>query len=411
MITPGEAWQAVLRHVAPLPVETLPLGRCLHRVVAEDVLADRDIPQADRSAMDGYAVRAEDVAAPPARLQVVGEIAAGSDAAPVVADGQCARIFTGANVPPGADTVVRQEDTEESAGGDSPWTERYVTVMAPIPEVVNIFRRGENAVRGAVLIPAGTPLNPVHIGLCATVGCDVPRVYRNPRVSIVTTGAELKGAGESIGSHEIRDSNGPMLAAVLEQHRFGCAGTASAVDDIDVLAQTLANALEASDVILITGGVSVGKYDLVPDAIGKAGGEIVYHGVLMKPGKPQLFAVFPSGKCAFALPGNPLSAMTGMQEFALPAMRRLAGMPVEQCRPLMRLPIAVDLDTEGDRYRHVLGRLVPCETGLHVEPLHSSGSADLISAGRAHGAIMVPPGGNHITKSAVVDFRPWWSVS
>jgi len=404
MITPVDAWQTVLRHVAPLPVEPIPLEECLQRVLAEDILADRDIPQADRSAMDGFAVRAGDVATAPARLQVVGEIPAGSDSAPAIAAGQCARIFTGANVPPGADAIVRQEDTETGSDGE-------ITVLRPVPAGKDIFRRGENAVEGAVLVPAGTRLNPVHVSLCASVGCVHPRVHQKPRASVVTTGAELKDAGERIGSHEIRDSNGPMLAALLAEHGFPCTAARSAIDDMDALARTLGQALDESDVVLITGGVSVGKYDLVPDAIGKVGGQIAYHGVLVKPGKPQLFAVLPSGKCIFGLPGNPLSSMTGMQEFALPALRRLAGMPAEQCRPLLRLPVTAEVRTKGNRQKHVLGRLVPGEQGLGVEPIPSVGSADLAAAGKADGAIIVPPDITHVGQSEIVDFRPWGNAS
>ena len=408
MIDPEQAWQCVLEHVAPLPGDNRPLLDLLHFVLADAVCADRDMPASDRAAMDGYAIRAAEAGTIPVILRAVGEVPAGSPIQPRLMPGECVRIFTGANVPTDADTVVMVEDTETVASSSH---DDQVRFLKPIRHGQHIFRRGENAIRGDVLIPAGTRLSAVHISLCATAGCDRPLVHQMPRVSIVTTGAELRDAGEHVGDHEIRDSNGPMLAAVLAQHHFPCVGRRSAPDDVALLVRAMNQALDESDVVLTTGGVSVGKYDLVPDAVCNAGGKIIYHGVQIKPGKPQLFAAFPSGKCIFGLPGNPLSAMTGMHEFALPALRRLAGVPADQCRPMLRLPVTADVHTKGKRRRHVLGRLVLQETGSHVEPVPSVGSADLAAAGKADGTIIVPPDRQHITQSEIVDFRPWGETS
>jgi len=408
MISPAAAWQCVLEHAAPLPREKRSLLDALHFTLADAVCADRDMPACDRAAMDGYAIRASDADTVPVVLRVVGEVPAGSPSQPRLMPGECVRIFTGASVPRDADTVVMVEDTEPAAANSCTDQVRFLN---PVKKGQHIFRRGENAMRGDVLIPAGTRLSAVHVSLCAMTGCDRPLVHRKPRVSIVTTGMELKDAGDVVGDHEIRDSNGPMLAAVLAQHHFPCVAMRSAPDDVEMLARTLNQALDESDVVLTTGGVSVGKYDLVPDAVCSAGGRIIYHGVQVKPGRPQLFAVFSSGKCLFGLPGNPLSAMTGMQEFVLPAIRRFAGMPIDRCRPLLRLPITADVHTKGQRQRHVLGCLVLLETGSHVEPVPSVGSADLAAAGKADGAIIVPPDRQHIAQSEMVDFRPWGDVS
>lgn len=404
MVDADQAWQCVLDHTAPLDSDERALCDSLDFVLAEAIRADRDMPACDRAAMDGYAVRACDVDTVPVVLHVVGEVAAGSPLEPSLAPGECVRIFTGASVPRDADTVVMVEDTE--ADGAGPDDDR-VRFLKPVKEGQHIFRRGENATRDSVLIPAGTQLGAVHISLCATVGCERPSVHRKPRVSIVTTGMELRDTGDAVGDHEIRDSNGPMLESMLSQHHFPCVARRSAPDDEDVLARTLSQALDESDVVLTTGGVSVGKYDLVPDAIRRIGGEIVYHRVQMKPGRPQLFAVFPSGKRIFCLPGNPLSAMTGMQEFALPALRRLAGLPFDRCRPLLRLPAAGDIHTKGGRRHYVLGRLLVRDAGMSVEQVPSVGSADLAAAGKADGAIIVPGDRTDVAESEMVDFRPW----
>ena len=404
MIDAEQAWQCVLEHTRPSLHEQRPILEALHHYLAVPIQADRDIPATDRAAMDGYAVRAEDLSAVPASLKVVDEVAAGSPGKPAIATGECVRIFTGANVPPDSDTVVMVEETEPEAG--MPDDER-VRFLHPVTKGQHIFRQGENARAGDILIPAGSRLNATHLGLCATVGCERPDVYRRPRVSIITTGAELKDAADAVEPHEIRDSNGPMLVAALAENDFSCVGRVSAPDDVEALLEALRGALSESDVVLVTGGVSVGKYDLVPETIQRAGGEICYHGVRIKPGKPQLFAVFPGGKCVFGLPGNPLSVMTGLQEFALPALRHRAGCPPDRCRPLLRLPLATDVQTKGKRQRYVLGCLVRGGESTMVEPIPSAGSADLVAAGKADGAIIVPAAAKQLMAGTAVDFRPW----
>ena len=407
MIDAEQAWQCVLEHTQPGSARQRPIREALHHYLAAPVLADRDIPACDRAAMDGYAVRADDLCAIPAVLKLVGEVAAGSPSLPPIAAGECVRIFTGANVPPDADTVVMQEETESEmfhAQGER------VRFLRPVEKGRHIFRRAENAGQGDTLIPVGTCLNVAHAGICATVGCDRPEVHRRPRVAILATGSELKGAADPVEPHEIRDSNGPMLEAALAQGGFTCVRRASIPDELDALLEALRAALAESDVVLVTGGVSVGKYDLVPEVIQQAGGEICYHGVGIKPGKPQLFAVFPGQKYVFGLPGNPLGVMTGLQEFALPALRRLAGCPADACRPLLRLPLDGALSIKGKRQQHVLGRLIRRDDVTAVQAVPCAGSADLVAAGQADGAIIVPLGTERLAAGTPVAFRPWGGV-
>ena len=358
--------------------------------------------------MDGYAVRADDISTIPTVLKVVGEVAAGSSSRPPIAAGECVRIFTGASVPPDADTVVMQEQTESEmfhANGER------VSFLHPVEEGRHIFRRGENAREGDTLIPAGTRLNAAHAGICATVGCDRPEVHIRPSVAIIATGTELKAASDSVAPHEIRDSNSPMLEAALTQNAFPCVRRASIPDDLDALLAALRAALAESDVVLVTGGVSVGKYDLVPEIIQQAGGDIRYHGVGIKPGKPQLFATFPDGKCTFGLPGNPLSVMTGLQEFALPALRRMAGCPADACRPVLHLPLATDLSLKGKRQQYVMGRLVDRGGVTAVEAVRCAGSSDLVAAAHATGAIVAPVDTRKLAAGQTVAFRPWGGVA
>jgi molybdopterin molybdotransferase len=400
MITEKEAWQLILKHAEPMPAEKCLLENAVGCFTAEAVRADRDIPPSDRSAMDGYAVYAADLQNTPAVLKIAGEVAAGSPDKPEFASGQCIRIFTGAAIPPQADTVVMQEDTE-SAGDNA------VRFMKSIPAGQNIFRRGENAHNGDVLVPAGVTLNAVRIGLCASAGNTSVAVRKKCSVAILATGDEIKSAGEEVADHQTRDSNGPMLQALLTANRFPCTAPRSVADRPGVLLDALQSALDSRDIVLLSGGVSVGDYDLVPDTIKKAGGNIIYHGILVKPGKPQLMAAMPNGKYVFGLPGNPLSVMTGMQEFVLPFLRMRAGCNPQQARILRRLPLAEDARSGGKRQQYVLARYTEKEGQTALQPIAGSGSADLAASGSADGAIIIPAGTKLLPAGTVADFRPW----
>ncbi len=400
MVDPDHAWNTIVSSVKPLPAAARAYSRCLNYYLAQPVLADRDIPAADRSAMDGFAVRAGDLAAAPATLRVVGEVSAGSAAQPALAAGECVRIFTGANIPPAADAVVMLEDTEAMA-------DDTVTILSPVAQGRHILRRGENARQGMVLLPRGFRFDAVALSVCAAVGCVEPEVHARPRIAVITTGAELKPPGATVGVHEIRDSNGPLLVAAVAEHGFGSAAWVCVTDDRAKLLRALRQALENSDVILITGGVSVGKYDLVPDVIKEAGGTIHYHGIAMKPGKPQLFATAGAHRSIFGLPGNPLSVLTGFHEFVLPAMRYLAGCPEAGCRRLLRLPLVSAVTTKGRQWNYLLGRLVLAPGGTAVEPVPNAGSADFVAGSKAHGTIIVPLGVSSIPAGGCVDYRSW----
>jgi molybdopterin molybdotransferase len=386
--------------LTPLPVEPCALDRCLYHYLAQPVLADRDIPAADRAAMDGYAVRADDVVSVPTTLRVVGEVAAGSAARPEIAAGECVRILTGANVPPDADTVVMVEETDQPA----PDT---VTVLSAARRGQHILRRGENARQCDVLIEAGGLLDGSALALCAAVGCANPLTHAIPRVGVLTTGSELKAAKDEVGAHEIRDSNGPLLAAAVATHGFGPAECRRVPDEHAPLIEALRASLEQHEVTLVSGGVSVGKYDLVPGILRELGATVRYHGIAIKPGKPQLFATVGNGRYVFGLPGNPLAVMVGLHEFALPALRRLAGCPEAACRPLLRLPLRHEVTAKGPRRHYLLGRLASFDSGTAIVPVPNSGSSEFVAGCKADGTIIMPDGVSSLPAGAVVDFRPW----
>lgn len=405
MVDPHRAWAIISSAVAPLSRIRLGIAASAGYVLAENVRADRDLPPADRSAMDGYAVRAYDLT-PPCFLKLAGEVAAGSPARPRVTSGACVRILTGANIPPGADSVVMVEDTKEAG--------RRVEIRSQPEPGANILRRGEDARKGQILIRKGAVLDSARIGVCASVGRAEIKVFRRPRLTVLCTGAELKAPAATVRPHQLRNSNGPAICSALALGGFGRAAYRSLPDKVGRLAVALRQASRRYDVIVLTGGMSVGKYDVVRKAVEQIGARVRLHGVAMKPGKPFLFATLPGNRFIFGLPGNPLSALTGLHEFVLPALRRMSGMNPQACCPCLRLPLGSGLTSKGGRARYILGRLslnatmscnAQCVTS--VVPVESRSSADLVSAGRADGAIIVPANATRLNAGKIIAFRPW----
>jgi molybdopterin molybdotransferase len=402
MIAPRRAWEIILARMKPVTPIQQDLADVAGLVLAEDVRADRDLPPADRSAMDGFAVRSADLESP-APLRTIGEVPAGSPLRPRIRAGTCVRILTGANLPPGADTVVMLEDVRERAG--------TIRILRAPRIGANILKRGEDAARGEILVRRGTPLAHMEIGVCAAVGRDRLRAYPRPEVAILCTGAELRSVSDRIRIHELRNSNGPALRAALELAGFKVARSATTPDQAGSLRRQLKRCLKAAPVTLITGGMSVGKYDLVRAALEAAGAIIHVHGVAMKPGKPFLYASVGRNGHVFGLPGNPLSAMTGFHEFVLPALRRLAGHDADTCRPILHLPLAAEVQSKGDRTRFELARIENDPSGARLYPIASRSSADLASAAYAHGVIVIPAGTRTIPAGQPVEFHPWKALT
>jgi molybdopterin molybdotransferase len=399
MISPNAAWDMVRRHTKVLSIVRMPLNRADGFCLAENIRADRDMPPADRSAMDGYAVRSSDIAEPPARLKLVGEVAAGSAARPRISRNTCARILTGANVPPGADTVVMVEDTKEKDG--------IVTILRSRGRGANILSRGEDARKGMLLLEKGIVLNAARCGVCAAVGKARIKVIARPRIAIICVGEELREPDSRVRPYEMRNSNGPALCAAIRDWGYGTTSYRTLPDDIAILTAAIRHALNRCDVLIITGGMSVGKYDFVRTAIELIGAKIRFHGIAMKPGKPTLFATAPHNRNIFGLPGNPLSALTAFHEFVLPAIRHAAGIDAAHCRPSLFIPLASALRSKGGRIRYIQGRLIWTKAGPRLNAVASMSSADLVSAGKADGAIVAPEDARLLPAKRIVEFRPW----
>jgi molybdopterin molybdotransferase len=315
--------QEVLSTVAPLPALPLPLTDAHGCVLGEDVTALAPLPGFDNSAMDGYAVRRGDVAeaseTSPVELPVVGDIAAGDRGTRSVQPGFCLRIMTGAPLPPGADAVVPLEWTD---GGV-----RTVSVRQPPALGQHIRRAGEEAPAGAVLLRAGTFLGAAQIALIAATNRAAVSCRPRPRVVVVSTGSELVETGDPLAHGQIPDSNSHMLMAACRETGAMAYRVGMVPDDPNVLLETLEDHLIRADLLLTTGGVSVGAYDVVKEVLSRLG-TVAFEKVAMQPGMPQGFGTLgPDQVPIFTLPGNPVSALVSFEVFVRPALRRMLGAP------------------------------------------------------------------------------------
>ena len=377
MLEVTNALAIVLERARPLLPCVEPLSSALlNRILAVDARADRDSPPFDKSLRDGYAVRSANYGS---ELLIIEEIAAGKVPTKVVGRGECSRIFTGAPMPEGADAVVMQEDTE--LHGD------LVSILdASAKPGQWVFPRGTEMKAGDVVLPAGTKLNPTAIGVLAGIGAAEVRAFPFPRVSVIATGDELVPVNVQPGPGQIRNSNGPMLAAQVCNAGAKVRDCGIVRDDESEMIDTIGTALAQSDVLLLAGGVSAGKYDLVPGILERLGVAVHFHKVRMKPGKPLLFGTF-GNTLVFGLPGNPVSAFVCFELFVRPALRKLAGESEPGPRSVL-MPLAEAIAEANDRPTY---RPATLENGT-VRPLPWAGSPDLRGIARADALIVLPAG-------------------
>jgi len=317
-ISVPEARALVLDAARPLAPEIVPFEQALGRVLAEAVHSGRTLPPADCSAMDGYAVRAADVAQPGALLRVAYEVAAGGLAPRALAAGEAARIFTGAPIPPGADSVVRQEDTEAGAG--------EVRVLVAVPRGESVREAGEDVRTGDLVLAQGGRIGPAEVGMLASLGHTLAHVHRRPRVAVLSGGDELVEPHEAPTNGRIVSSNAYSIAAQCREAGAIPNNLGIARDTPADLERLLRPGLHA-DVLVSSAGVSVGDHDHVRPTLEKLGVQLVFWGVEMKPGYPVTFGRANGGEGAFVfgLPGNPVSALVTFELFVRPLLLRLAG--------------------------------------------------------------------------------------
>jgi len=357
-------------------VESVPLSNAAGRVLAEDLRADRDFPPFDKSQMDGYAVRSTDLAEVPARLRVTETIAAGASGKVELAAWQAAAIMTGAPVPPGADAVVPVEFTQ------SPAPDRVV-IQKAVRAGASIARRASDCRAGAVVLTAGGRLGPAQLAVAASVGATTLRVFAKPRVAVLSTGDEIVDMDAIPGPTQIRNSNSPMLLSLLQS--FGCEtiDLAHVRDEPAVIRDAITRGL-SHDALFITGGMSMGQFDYVPRLLQELNVDLKITKLKIKPGKPFVFGLAPSGACVFGLPGNPVSAFVCTLRLASRLISRMGGQAVRE--RWIDAPLETSLPANGPREFYQPARW----SGSLVRPMNWKGSADIFTLAEADGLIIRP---------------------
>ena len=388
---------SVLAEIGPLATLDLTLLEAHGCVLAEDVVAAFDLPPFANSAMDGYAVRVSDIATAspgtPVQLPVVGDIAAGTTTPYTVRDGLCVRIMTGAPMPPGANAVVPVEATD---GGIA-----TVEIRAAAEVGQHVRRAGEDAKAGQQVLAVGTHLGAAQIGLAAAAGRDRVVVRPRPRVVVLSTGSELVEPGQPISFGQIPDSNSTMLAAAAREAGAIAFRVGLVPDDPNVLISTLEDQLIRADLVLTSGGVSVGAFDVVKEAIGRLG-NVRFVKVAMQPGMPQGAGMIgPERTPFFGLPGNPVSAYVSFEVFVRPAIRRMLGVePIH--RPVVRARLTDAVRSPSGRRSYLRGEISVREGTYAATPVGGPGSNLLATLARANCLIVVPEDVTELPAGAVV---------
>jgi molybdopterin molybdotransferase len=384
-----EALQAVLGRVEPLESERVSLADASGRVLAEPARAAVDLPPFPSSAMDGFAVRFADT---PGRLPVVDRVAAGRPASRPLAAGEAMGIATGGVVPEGADAVVPIERVEV--------TEDSVEVSEHVSEGANVRPCGGDVESGSLVVEVGTRLGPAQIGALAAAGVGVVECFRRPRVAVLTTGTELRRPGEQLGAGEIYESNGAMLRALLSE----AGAEVEVLDSVEDTEEAHRSAIERGlrhDVLVTSGGVSVGPHDLVRSIEAELGVEEVFWGVSVRPGKPLAFGVR-GHTLVFGLPGNPVSSLVSSVLFVLPALRALQGERDPEPR-YRRAALAAPVTPDSRRDELVRARIT---ADGELEPLSGQESHMIARAAAANALVYVPTGPEQLPRGSTVRYLP-----
>lgn len=381
LIDHHEAVRLVLEKTSRLPVERVPLETAQGLALAEDLRARFDSPPFDNSAVDGYALRSADTEEGRV-FRVVDEAPAGRPSEKTVGEGEAIKIFTGGVIPDGADAVVMVENT-------SGWGEEFELKKAAAPGQ-NVRRSGEDVREGDVILGAGTEIGAPEIGLAATQGYGQLPVYRKPKVAVLSTGTELVTPGDrDLSPGEIYDSNSFAILAQAREAGAEARRISAASDDADVLREAIRQALQTADVVVTSGGVSVGEKDLVKGTMTELGVEQVFWGVKFKPGKPLFFGVWEGGS-VFGLPGNPVSAMVCFELFVRPALMRLGGR-ADRKRPRVQVYFDHDVNNQFGRMHAMRVTLEPTEMGWRAESVGAQGSGLVSSLTKADALALIGP--------------------
>lgn len=392
LVDVDEARARILDAVSPLPSIRVPLNLALGLTLSVEVVAGADLPPFANAAMDGFAVRAADTLAAspgaPSLLRVIAEAPAGMPPAVGIGPGEAVRIMTGAPIPPGADAVVRFEETDEEIGGYAPRGRPggEIGVLRSVRPGVNIRPAGEDVRIGRTVLPAGTRLRPSEIGILAALNRVGATVHRRPRVAVLATGDEIVDPGADLCPGQIRNSNGPMLEALVCRCGGDPIPLGIARDDSSALQAKLRQATDA-DLVLTSGGVSVGDYDLVKHVLRREG-QIHLWQVRIKPGKPLAFGRV-GGTPLLGLPGNPVAAAVAFEQFARPAIAKMLGRP-NLGIPTVRARLADRVENRGGRRHFARVRVDATPDGYVARLAGAQGAGVLSSLAAANGLLVIP---------------------
>ncbi|MDH7563540.1 MAG: molybdopterin molybdotransferase MoeA [Candidatus Bathyarchaeota archaeon] len=379
-LTPiDEAWQTLFRAVnmRKLKVIAVPLSSALNRVLAEDIVAQEDLPRFNKSAVDGYALRAQDSEEASQFKPKLFKITDGE-----VIRGHTKQIWTGNPLPEGANAVVMLEDTRR--------VENQIEVWATLRPFENVSKKGEDVAKGETAIKAGTRLKPHHLGLLNALGWAQVQVYAKPKVAIMATGNELVELGVKLQANQIFESNRTVLSALCSELGSEPLDFGIVKDDVEEISEKIRSALKEADVVITTGGTSTGASDFVPEAVNRIGKPgVVVHGIAMRPAMPTALAAV-DGKPVLILSGNPVAAMIGFEVFARPLISRLLGLRREEPRPWINAKTTRKMAAVLGRKTFIRVRVVEREGELFAEPVSAKGSGLISTMTKANGYVVVP---------------------
>ncbi|MGE0115418.1 MAG: molybdopterin molybdotransferase MoeA [Steroidobacteraceae bacterium] len=394
----ADAQAAIQAQVPLLPSDRLGLRELNGCVLAEPIVMERDQPPFDRVTMDGIALSAH-VGNNTRRLRIAGTQAAGATPLSLQQATDCIEVMTGAELPPGCDCVIPVERLQIAEG--------YAQLNEDVqPSAwLNVHRRGSDAHAGSTLLQPGQRLSATEVAVIASAGHAQALVRRSPRIALVSTGNELIEPGEPIQSWQVRRSNTYALQAALQQHGHARIVDAHLVDDPDILRSRLQTLLDENDVLVLSGGVSMGKFDFVPQVLSELGVQCVFHKIAQRPGKPMWFGVRSDGKTVYALPGNPVSTLICLQRYVLPGLAKSMGASLPECEHIS-LAGAVKAHDELSVFLPVT---LHCDTAgiTHAIPCPTRGSGDFISLLGTAGFVELPPAQGMIPAGSVVSLFRW----
>jgi len=392
MVLVDDALKIIYENTKRLNSVKVSLGKAYGMVLAEDILSDMNIPPFNKSAMDGYALRYKDISNIPFSLNVIGSVIAGGFSNKKIKDGECIKIMTGAPIPEGADSVIMIEDTEIDS-------ENRIKIMKKVKKGQNICKEGEDIKNGEVVIKQDTKIGGPEIAILASVGRDLIKVYKKPTVGVISTGNEIVEPDKPVIKGKIRNCNGPMLVSLAEA--LGCRVKYFGIaDDNEEKLSVLIRKGFRCDVLLISGGVSMGDYDLVPEALEKEGFSRLFYKVMVKPGKPLLFGRM--GKTlVFGVPGNPVSNFTSFYIFIKPAVYKMMGR--NDYKPdLIDAYMSMDFINESNRVHIIPSNYKIIDGRYWVYPFKLNGSADIIGSSGCRCFAVIDAGVKSVKKGEMV---------